>query len=246
MKTFIKSNYFPALLATALGLMPMGQVTALTLTTVHSFTATSACCPSTNSDGAFPEAPLVFSSNVLYGTTTRGGGSDNGTVFRVNTDGTAFATLHSFTTLTSSSPRINSGGANPQGGLVSAGNMLYGTASQGGSLGWGTVVKVDTDGNGVTTLHNFAGYPADGGAPYAALIISGNTLYGTTYQGGRWNAGTVFKLNTDGTGFTNLYDFPTSLGPSPATNADGANPAARLTLSGSTLYGTARFGGGFG
>jgi uncharacterized repeat protein (TIGR03803 family) len=44
----------------------------------------------------------------------------------------------------------------------------------------------------------------------------------------------VYKLNTDGTGFTVLKDF---------TGPDGANPFARLALSGDTLYGTTTAGG---
>src|SRR5882762_3095099 len=47
----------------------------------------------------------------------------------------------------------------------------------------------------------------DGSFPYAGLILSDNTLYGTSNRGGSYDTGTVFKLNTDGTGFTNLNSF---------------------------------------
>jgi uncharacterized repeat protein (TIGR03803 family) len=66
------------------------------------------------------------------------------------------------------------------------------------------------------------------------LILSGNTLYGTTSRGGSWNAGTVFAVNTDGTGFTTLHSL--------TNGSDGANPQAGLILSGNTLYGTAYWG----
>src|ERR1035437_4168022 len=69
----------------------------------------------------------------------------------------------------------------------------------------------------VTTLHSFAGSPSDGARPTAGLILSGNTLYGTAFQGGSSGAGMVFTVNTDGTGFTNLHSFNYS---------DGANPQA--------------------
>src|SRR2546425_3525237 len=96
-----------------------------------------------------------------------------------------------------------------------------------------------------TTLHSFTANPSpyysnsDGANPYAGLITnsSGNTLYGTALFGGSWGAGTVFAVNTNGTGFTNLHSFAYS---------DGANPATRLILSGNTLYGTANIGGGSG
>ena len=48
---------------------------------------------------------------------------------------------------------------------------------------------------------------SDGSYPYAGLILSGNTLYGTTIDGGSSGNGTVFAVNTDGTGFTNLHSF---------------------------------------
>ena len=56
-----------------------------------------------------------------------------------------------------------------------------------------------------TTLHSFTG--SDGANPEAGLIISSNTLFGTAASGGSSGNGTVFKVSTDGTGFTNLYSF---------------------------------------
>ncbi|HUZ08056.1 MAG TPA: choice-of-anchor tandem repeat GloVer-containing protein, partial [Candidatus Paceibacterota bacterium] len=80
-----------------------------------------------------------------------------------------------------------------------------------------------------TTLHAFTNSP-DGATPYAGLVLSGNTLYGTAPYGGNAGNGTIFAVNTDGTGYTNLYRF---------TDSDYCfNPMAGLVLSGSTLYGT--------
>src|ERR1035441_3839605 len=75
-----------------------------------------------------------------------------------------------------------------------------------------------------TTLHNFA--YSEAYWPYAGVILSGNTLYGTT------SSGTVFALSTNGTGFTVLYRFNSS---GVLTNSDGASPRGRLILSGKTL-----------
>src|SRR6266568_4754674 len=91
-------------------------------------------------------------------------------------------------------------------GLILSGNTLYGTASGGGSSGVGTVFAINTDGTGFTTLHSFAGR-GDGANPLAGLILSNNVLYGTAAGGGSSGNGTVFKVSTDGTGFTNLYSF---------------------------------------
>jgi uncharacterized repeat protein (TIGR03803 family) len=194
-------------------------------TTLHNFT--------NNSDGGIPVAGLILSNNTLYGTTEGGGSSDYGTVFAVTNDGTGFATLHSFTAPDPNNNFANADGAEPVAGLVLSGNTLYGTAEWGGSYGWGTVFAVNTDGTGFLPLHSFPdarSYNTEGAVPWASLILSGNTLYGTAEEGGTENCGTVFAISTDGTGFTVLHDFSTA--------GDGCAPQAGLVLSGNTLYGT--------
>ena len=213
----------PALFA-SLGLLLPGRVTAQTFTTLHS-------CTGAFGDAGNPQAGLILSGNTLYGT-ANGGGVGAGGVFAVSTDGTGFTMPYSFT----GAPINGSDGANPQGGLILSGSTLYGTANGGGSsANAGTVFAVNTNGTGFIVLHAFAGYPNDGGHPSDRLILSGNTLYGTTYRGGSLRAGTVFKVNTDGTDYTILHIL--------ASSSDGSNPRAGLILSGSTLYGTTTSGG---
>jgi len=129
---------------------------------------------------------------------------------------------------------------------------------RGGASGNGTVFAVEKDGTHFRTLHSFAtafngqigafGLPlrvnSDGASPQAKLILSGNTLYGTTFYGGSWGAGTVFAVKTDGTRFTTLHTFTTI--DNAYANSDGAAPLAGLVLSGSTLYGEAIIGGQWG
>ena len=209
-------------------------------TNLHNFTATLGPL-FTNSDGAGPVAGLVLSGNLLYGTARNGGVSSNGTVFAVHADGTGgFTNLHSFPG-TSSFFHTNSEGANPLAGLILSGNTLYGTARNGGAWGKGTVFAIQTDGTSFTNLHDFSGSPGDGALPVAGLVLSGDTLYGTTLGGGPADEGTVFALKTNGMGFTILYSFTDIPGPL-HTNSDGANPSG-LILSGNTLYGTASAGG---
>jgi uncharacterized repeat protein (TIGR03803 family) len=205
------------------------------LTNLYSFTALSGGTSGPNGDGAGPTAGLILSGNTLYGTARIGGSSGVGTVFAVNTDGTGFTNLHSFT---------GSDGANPYARLILSGSTLYGTAQQGGNLSAGTVFAVSTDGTIFTNLHSFTG--SDGGSPFAGLILSGNTLYGTAWSGGSSGAGTVFALNTNGTGFTNLHSFSAAPPYPDNTNSDGFRPEAGLILSGNTLYGTAQQGGSSG
>lgn len=208
MKTCIRHPFpLPVLIAT-LGLMPAGRVTAQTFTTVHNFTG--------GNDGANPEAGLLFSGNTLYGTASGGGISGNGTVFAINSDGTGFKVLHSFTG--------DSDGKDPQTGLILSGNTLYGVTTEGGSTDNGTVFAVNTDGKGFTVLHTFTGAfgtntNTDGALPMAGLVLSGNTLYGTAGSGGSATNGTVFAVNIDGTGFKVLHDF-TAISDSDGTNKD--------------------------
>lgn len=237
------------------GLAVTAEMKAQTFTNLYNFTP-SESTPNTNSDGANPQAGLILSGNTLYGTAYDGGGSGNGTVFKVNTDGTGFTNLYSFSGPRANHARItNNDGANPQAGLVLFGDTLFGTASGGGVSGNGTVFAIKTDGTDFTNMHSFSAYSAspsgritnsDGMAPQAGLILSGNTLFGTANRGGMFGVGTVFAINTDGTGFTNLHNFSAPSGSVLFTNGDGADPQAGLILSGNTLYGTAVHGGTFG
>ena len=152
-------------------------------------------------DGGSPTAGLIQGTDgALYGVAYRGGSSDAGTVFKLNPDGTGFTVLK---TLVPSAT-----GANPFGSLIQGTDgALYGTASYGGSSNAGTLFKLNTDGTGFTVLKYFDN-GADGGYPYTRLIQgTDGALYGTASQGGTSGAGTVFKMNTDGTGFAVLQNF---------------------------------------
>src|SRR5579885_2290044 len=146
-------------------------------------------------DGANPNCDLIQGNDGrLYGTTANGGIGGVGTVFSVNPDGTGYVMLHSFSG--------GGDGAHLYGGLVQGDDgRLYGTTFQGGINGYGTVFALNTDGTGFTVLHSFSDGD-DGGHPQAALIQSGDgRLYGTAVTGGAIDRGTVFSMETDGTGF---------------------------------------------
>jgi uncharacterized repeat protein (TIGR03803 family) len=119
-------------------------------------------------------------------------------------------------------------------GLIVSGDTIYGTANRGGSTGNGSVFRIHTDGASFEVLHNFMGGTNDGTGPATGLILSGNTLYGTTYGGGGSGLGMVFALSTDGTIFTNLHSFG---------GIDGASPQATLVLLSNRLFGTTLGGG---
>jgi len=230
--------FLSALLA-AVGFVPAVRVQAQTFTTLHHFDGFQ---------GAYPRAGLIRSNNTLYGTASNGGGSGPGEVFAMQPDGAGFTNLHGLTV---------SDGAQPHAGLILAGDTLYGTTSGLGNYdtnGNGTVFAIKTNGTGYRTLHSFTALDptyytnSDGKSPRGSLILSHGTLYGTAAYGGASANGTVFALNTNGTGFTLLHAF-TPLAPLDEnyyTNSDGAHPFAELMLSGNVLFGTAEQGGASG
>jgi uncharacterized repeat protein (TIGR03803 family) len=221
---------------------PLGVLTAMlllaagagaqTLTVLKTFNS------KINATGQHPVGTLVQGpGGTLYGVTTDGGAGGAGAVFRVQTNGTGFALIKSFSMTNAAAE--NSDGATPEAGLVLSGGTLYGTTSAGGSGGSGTVFSLGTNGDNFTVLKTFSALTdytnRDGANPVAALILSDGVLYGTTQNGGDAGCGTVFRVNTNGTGFTNLYTF--------TGGSDGLSPSGRLLLSGNTLYGTAENGG---
>ena len=193
-------------------------------------------------DGAYPTSDLVRDENGnLYGTTSGGYNTNNGTVFKVDPQGHE-TVLYRFT-----------GGADggfPWAGLLrDAQGNLYGTTQYGGNpacytpYGCGTVFKISARGK-FTVLHSFAGAP-DGQLALGGLIrdAQGN-LYGTTYIGGTGpcfdgvssGCGILFKVDDTGAE-TVLYSF--------TGGTDGAYPVAgRLVKEAGNLYGAN--GGGQG
>jgi len=184
-------------------------------------------------DGAHPQAGVTFdSAGNLYGTTVGGGQNGDGTVYKLSPTG-QLTVLHAF----AGGP----GGAGPTASVIfdSAGN-LYGTTKQGGNVGCyprhgcGVVYKIDHSGQ-YTVLYSFTG-DADGGGPYANVIVdSAGNLYGTTYQGGAYGYGVIYKIDPAGNESV-LYAF--------TGGSDGGDPLGGLLRdSTGNLYGTASSGG---
>jgi uncharacterized repeat protein (TIGR03803 family) len=195
-------------------------------------------------DGAEPFAAVVQGTDGnFYGATYQGGKSDSvcdytcGAVFKITPSGT-LTTLYRFCVQTNCTD-----GANPVGSLIQAlDGSFYGTTAYGGSSscgisGCGTIFKITREGR-FTTLHSFAGYPAEGSAPYAGLVqATDGNFYGTTLTGGANDVGAVFEITTRGV-MTTLYSFCTKFG-----CADGSLPEGLLQATDGKLYGTTFHGG---
>ncbi len=142
-------------------------------------------------DGAFPYASLVAAPDgYLYGVTSNGGTTANGTIYKIGLDGT-FAIVHSFLGGTD--------GQSPYGALIKAtdGNLYGVTSGAGaGSTTVGTIFRVTTSGV-FSTIYSFPISGASGAGPQAALLQAADgNFYGTTQNGGTTGSGTVFLYTT--------------------------------------------------
>ena len=151
---------------------------------IHDFTGTN--------DGAEPYGSLIVSGSTLYGMSRYGGTNNVGAVFSIETSGTNFQLLHSF-----SSSELNT----PFGDLTLSNSTLYGMAALGGTNGSGSggVFQINTDGSSYQFVHIFSYAPPlntqDGSEPTGTLLLSGSQLYGMTHHGGNdASYGTVFSL----------------------------------------------------
>ncbi len=198
-------------------------------------------------DGGQPNGPLLQASDGNFYGTTRAGGIYQcrvpdtipcGTVFKLTPSG-AETVLYSFGTSATD-------GYVPGAPLIQANDgALYGTTTNGGANGGGTVFKITLDGV-YTSLYSFGASPTDGIVPFGALIqASDGNFYGTTASGGAnvcasipqsgTNCGTVFRMTPAGVE-TVLYSF----GASPT---DAVGPVGSLLqASDGNFYGAA--GGG--
>src|SRR5580692_3359850 len=98
-----------------------------------------------------------------------------------STSAATFTNLYDFSALSQTDTNLD--GSGPLADLVSSGNVLYGTAPDGGTNGLGTIFAINTDGTEFTVLHYFD-WPTNGEGASAAMVLDGNMLYGTTRAGG--------------------------------------------------------------
>jgi uncharacterized repeat protein (TIGR03803 family) len=184
----------------------------------------------TGSSSPYANGQLLMNGNSLYGTTEGGGSANEGTIFKINTNGTGYSVIKNFTALGSSG--TNADGAQPMTGLVMWSNRLFGTTFAGGTGARGIIFGVNTDGIAYTVLNNFNG--TNGRNLYAGLTLSTNTFYGTTAGGGISNKGAIFHVNADGTRFGLVKSFSSS---------EGVLLQGGVTIGNDTLYGTTYEGG---
>lgn len=180
-------------------------------------------------NGNDPFGSLYYDGTFLYGMTALGGTGtcqfNCGVLFKIMPDGSGFSKLLDFAGV--------SNGSHPRGSLISDGIFLYGMTQNGGNSDMGVIFKIMADGSGYSKLFDFSG-TADGSFLFGSIISSGLFLYGVTSSGGANGMGTIFKIKSDGSSFSKLFDF---------SGLDGANPYCSLFSDGSSLYGMSSSGG---
>ncbi len=146
---------------------------------------------STTGDAVSPnENFAIDAQGNLYSTTSGGGAFGNGAVYEIAVTGQE-KVLYNFT-------GIAGDGAIPEGPvLVDAQGNLYGTTAGGGNFGYGTIFKLDTEGN-ETILYTFAG-TGDGAYPFGGIVMDAqHNLYGGARSGGKGGSGVIYKLDASG------------------------------------------------
>lgn len=197
-----------------------GQTTP-TFKTLYRFTGA-------DGGGAGPQVALIQGNDgTFYGTTSAGGTSSKGTVFRLSADGKTLTTVHNFT-------GAGGEGANPQTALLQGSDGdFYGGTSGGGTNGAGTLYRLSADGKTFTTLYSFPGSTKLASIPNTLIQAKDGAFYGTSGGGGTNNVGTIFRLSADEKTFTILHSFT-------GNNGEGDIPqAALLQASDGAFYGTA-------
>ena len=186
-------------------------------------------------DGVSPRGRLLLDDGgVLVGVTFAGGTFGQGTVYRINPDGTGYVIVHNF--------NANVEAANPSAGIIQVAafnNFYYGVClgTGTGAYARGGVFRMNFNGTTFGPLHTFTG-GTDGSGPNSELtyVPANRSLYGTTLTGG--GNGNIFKIDSFGT-FSGVYSFSVT---------DGLNPAGGplFVSTDGNLYGAATFGGASG
>jgi uncharacterized repeat protein (TIGR03803 family) len=192
---------------------------------------------------------LLLIGNTLIGAARRGGNthneagakkSGNGTIFRIETSGSAFTVLQKFDggTRSPSSPH-----SSPQ--ISPDGRMLYGMSAVGGKHFHGTLYEMRVDGTGLRILHHFK--KSTGKWPHGMVVFEGaGTLLGMTRSGGTLSdgsegAGVIFRYDLTTEEYKVLHVFAKNASDNGDTNDHGF-----LSHAGGYYYGTTELGGRYG
>lgn len=186
-------------------------------------------------DGTDPVAGVSFDVvGNLYGTTSAGGTSGNGTVFQLKLSKSEWTenVLHDF--------ELKNDGGTPYAGIVVDGKNLFGAATdggQGGSDGGGTVFELTPSGESwkFSVIYRVPGWGVSGS--FRNVLVASGKILATTHCDGADGSGTVYELTPSGDTWTSksLYNF--------TGGGDGQYSFSNLVLYEGSIYGTTKQGG---
>ena len=187
-----------------------------------------------NFPNEYPYGDVTVVGNTLYGMADDGGAHGYGCVFSLNRDGSNYKVLYSFSDTGSVAGKCS--GEYPYGSLTYVNGKFYGCTYEGGFNGEGTIFRINKDGSGYKDLWDFTG--ATGDYPYyGSLTAYGSRLFGAAYEGGANNYGAVFSIDTNGSGYRDIWDFDDTV-------SNGAYPeSVTLAISKGKIYGMTDEGG---
>jgi uncharacterized repeat protein (TIGR03803 family) len=245
------SNFCPSGCGTVFKMTPAGV-----LTTLYSFCPQNYC-----PDGDHPESALTqYTNGDFYGTTGSGGLYKLGTIFKISPNGD-FTLLYTFENYQPAGGlilatdgnfygaasgiiyRITPGGvftelqsfngSSPSVPIQGTDGNLYWTVLQIGGDNNGGVYEMALNGQGLSQLYDFEGYPDDGSEPLSSLTqVSDGKFYGVTYTGGS------FPCNYDLPGCGTIFSLDTGLQPFVAFVRGAARVGQRFGLLGQGFTGT--------
>ncbi|MBS1581486.1 MAG: hypothetical protein JST66_04715 [Bacteroidetes bacterium] len=157
--------------------------------------------------GKYPYGGMVAIGNTLYGVCNQGGEANEGTLFAYDIPTNLYTVKVNFSGTT---------GTRPQAGLMLASNgQLYGTCSEGGTAGYGTLFRYTPGAASVMVVRQLV--PADGTSPIADPVQgSDGLLYGTLSEFGSYGGGAIYRIDPATNVFTHIADLETDKGTAPS------------------------------
>ncbi len=118
---------------------------------------------------------------------------------------------------------------------------LWGVSTtQSQNSGYGSVFSLNSDGSDFLNAKVFTAN-AEGSIPVGPVVQATNgKLYGMTSRGGANDLGVIYQMNSDGTGYTKLFDFSNTTGGIPTGNLIQGNDG--LLYGTTSTYGAGGYG----
>ncbi len=182
----------------------------------------------TGANGSSPDGGLTIIRNKIYGLADFDGANGYGVIYSVDTNGGGYMDMFDFIGPTGSTPAGEGSSA-----FSLLGNRLYGVVELGGAHNDGVIFSIDTNGSGYKDFFDFNGtngkYPSDN-----SLFLLGNKWYGMVDGGGLNGYGLIFSMDTNGSGYKDLFDF---------NYLDGSGAVGAFTRVNNKWYGQTYRGG---